>query len=129
MESTVNWVGSGVCDYNGVFYAHQITTPKQPSSESISTTATLPEEIGLLTDLALFHINSNRFCGTIPKKFKNLKILFELDISNNRFAGKFPYVVLKLPELKFLDLRFNEFEGKVPRLSSGEYWEHVGYFE
>ncbi|KAI3798221.1 hypothetical protein L1987_33492 [Smallanthus sonchifolius] len=52
-----------------------------------------------------------------------------LDISNNMLSGKFPYVVLKLPELKFLDLRFNEFEGKVPRLSSGEYWEHVRYFE
>ncbi|MCD7457514.1 hypothetical protein HAX54_035240 [Datura stramonium] len=44
---------------------------------------TFPEELGLLTDLGIFHINSNRFCGTIPRKFKNLKILFELDSSNN----------------------------------------------
>ncbi|KAI3757763.1 hypothetical protein L6452_05306 [Arctium lappa] len=51
----------------------------------------LPEELGLLEDLALFHINLNRFCGTLPKKFRHLKILFELDLRNNRFAGKFPY--------------------------------------
>ncbi|MFS7990639.1 putative leucine-rich repeat domain superfamily [Helianthus anomalus] len=57
---------------------------------------------------------SNRFCGTIPKKFKNLKILFELDI-NNRFVGIFPHVVLKLPKLKFSGLWFNEFEGNVPK--------------
>ncbi|KAI3809531.1 hypothetical protein L1987_25508 [Smallanthus sonchifolius] len=94
---TVDWVGSGVCDYTGDIAGY------------------IPGELGLLNDLALFHINSNRFSGTIPKKFQNLKTLFELDISNNRFAGKFPYVVLKLPELKVLDLRFNEFEGIVPK--------------
>ena len=89
-----------------------------PSPASISTTVIspeyIPEELGLLTDLALFHINSYRFCGTLPHKFEHLKLLFELDISNNRFAGKFPRVVLRLPSLKFLDLRFNEFEGSVP---------------
>ncbi|KAJ1418604.1 Leucine-rich repeat [Sesbania bispinosa] len=90
---TKNWVGSNVCNYTGY----------------------LPEELGLLVDLALFHVNSNRFCGTVPHKFERLKILFELDLSNNRFAGKFPEVVLRLPELKFLDLRFNEFEGTVPK--------------
>ncbi|XP_076942585.1 leucine-rich repeat extensin-like protein 7, partial [Bidens hawaiensis] len=117
---TSDWVGSDVCGYTGVFCA------PAPSNSSERTVAGidlnhgdiagyLPEELGLLTDLALFHINSNRFCGTVPQKFKNLKILFELDISNNRFAGAFPYVVLKLPKLKFLDLRFNEFEGNVPK--------------
>ncbi|KAI3711634.1 hypothetical protein L1987_70173 [Smallanthus sonchifolius] len=120
LNLTVNWVGSDVCGYKGVFCA---PAPDNHSEKTVAgidlnhgdIAGYLPEELGLLTDLALFHINSNRFCGTIPKKFQNLKILFELDISNNRFAGKFPYVVLKLPELKFLDLRFNEFEGNVPK--------------
>ncbi|KAA0061563.1 leucine-rich repeat extensin-like protein 4 [Cucumis melo var. makuwa] len=120
LNLTKNWVGSDVCHYKGVFCA------PAPDNSSIRTVAGidlnhgdiagyLPEELGLLVDLALFHINSNRFCGTVPHKFKNLKLLFELDLSNNRFAGKFPRVVLKLPELKFLDLRFNEFEGTVPK--------------
>ncbi|MBA0594004.1 hypothetical protein Gorai_010927, partial [Gossypium raimondii] len=117
---TGNWVGSSVCDYTGVYCA------PAPDNKRIKTVAGidlnhgdiagyLPEELGLLTDLALFHINSNRFCGTVPHKFIKLKRLFELDLSNNRFAGKFPEVVLKLPSLKFLDLRFNEFEGTVPK--------------
>ncbi|CAF2106932.1 unnamed protein product [Brassica oleracea var. botrytis] len=65
--------------------------------------------------LALFHVNSNWFCGTVPHRFNRLKLLFELDLSNNRFAGKFPAVVLRLPSLKCLDLRFNAFEGTVPK--------------
>ncbi|KAE8694817.1 hypothetical protein F3Y22_tig00110770pilonHSYRG00013 [Hibiscus syriacus] len=44
-----------------------------------------PDEIGLLTDLALFH-----------------------------FSGEFPYVVLYLPSLKYLDIRFNQFSGRIP---------------
>ncbi|OMO58065.1 hypothetical protein COLO4_34891 [Corchorus olitorius] len=117
---TGDWVGSEVCNYTGVFCA------PAPDNKKIRTVAGidlnhgdiagyLPEELGLLTDLALFHINTNRFCGTVPHKFINLKILFELDLSNNRFAGKFPEVILRLPKLKFLDLRFNEFEGTVPK--------------
>ncbi|KAM1132187.1 hypothetical protein FF1_046604 [Malus domestica] len=117
---TGNWVGSNVCKYTGVFRT------KALDNRTIRTVAGidlnhgdiagyLPEELGLLTDLALFHINSNRFCGTVPHKFNHLKLLFELDLSNNRFAGKFPRVVLQLPKLKFLDLRFNEFEGMVPK--------------
>ncbi|WZZ57338.1 hypothetical protein YC2023_057445 [Brassica napus] len=71
-------------------------------------------DLGLLRDLALFHLNSNRFCGEVPLTFNRMKLLYELDLSNNRFVGKFPNVVLSLPSLKFLDLCFNEFEGKIP---------------
>ncbi|GFP91965.1 leucine-rich repeat extensin-like protein 1 [Phtheirospermum japonicum] len=116
---TTNWTGPDVCSYGGVFCA--------PSPENSSVRVVggidlnhadiagyLPDELGLLSDLALLHINSNRFCGIVPDSFKKLKLLFELDLSNNRFVGAFPAVVLKLPSLKFLDLRFNEFEGGVP---------------
>ncbi|KAM1020326.1 hypothetical protein ACFX13_042312 [Malus domestica] len=75
----------------------------------------LPNELGLITDLALLHIKSNRFYGTVPHKFNRLKLLFELDLSNNRFVGKFPRVFQQLLELKFLDLSFNEFEWTVPK--------------
>ncbi|KAM1128416.1 hypothetical protein ACFX15_037696 [Malus domestica] len=74
-----------------------------------------PKELGLLMDLALLRIKSNRFCGTVPHKFNRLKLLFELDLSNNRFAGKFHWVFHQLLEMKFLDLRFNEFEGTVSK--------------
>ncbi|RWV84605.1 hypothetical protein GW17_00053672, partial [Ensete ventricosum] len=117
---TGSWVGPNVCSYHGVFCA------QLPCNRSLTVVAGidlnhadiagyLPEELGLLTDLALFHVNSNRFCGTVPQKLRQLTRLFEIDLSNNRFAGKFPRVLLELPSLKFLDIRFNEFEGGVPR--------------
>ncbi|KAL6960254.1 hypothetical protein U1Q18_044241, partial [Sarracenia purpurea var. burkii] len=79
-----------------------------------NVSSSLPEELGLLTDLALFHLNSNRFCGTLSENFRKLHILYELDDSNNLFIGNFPYVVISLPTLKFLDIRYNGFDGDVP---------------
>ncbi|KAG9459316.1 hypothetical protein H6P81_003824 [Aristolochia fimbriata] len=120
MNLTGDWVGSDVCNYTAVFCSPSLDQPSLRTVAGIDLNHAdiagyLPEELGLLADLALFHINSNRFCGTVPHKFARLKLLYELDLSNNRFAGRFPNVVLRLPSLKYLDLRFNEFEGKVPR--------------
>ncbi|PPD72207.1 hypothetical protein GOBAR_DD30895 [Gossypium barbadense] len=103
---TADWVGSCVCDYTG-----RIRTVACIDLNHGDIVGCLPEELGLLTDLALFHINSNPFCGTVPHKFIKLKLMLELDLSNNWFTGKF----LELPLLKFLDLRFNEFEGTIPK--------------
>ncbi|KAL0854078.1 hypothetical protein Bca101_059230 [Brassica carinata] len=116
---TANWIGSNVCDYTGVFCSpaldNRIRTVAGIDLNHADVTGYLPEELGLLSDLALFHVNSNQFCGTVPHRFNRLKLLFELDLSNNRFAGKFPTVILRLPSLKFLDFRFNEFEGTVSK--------------
>ncbi|MQM19923.1 hypothetical protein Taro_052936 [Colocasia esculenta] len=117
---TEDWVGPHVCNYTGVFCAQALDDPNVTVVAGIDLNhgdiaGYLPYELGLLADLALFHVNSNRFCGTVPRTFHKLKLLFELDLSNNRFVGKFPRVLLRLPALKFLDIRFNEFEGKVPR--------------
>ncbi|TYG74390.1 hypothetical protein ES288_D04G179200v1 [Gossypium darwinii] len=106
---TADWVGSCVCDYTG------IRTVACIDLNHGDIVGCLPEELGLLTDLALFHINSNPFCGTVPHKFIKLKLMLELDLSNNWFTGNFLEVILKLPLLKFLDLRFNEFEGTIPK--------------
>ncbi|KAG2314584.1 hypothetical protein Bca52824_017706 [Brassica carinata] len=115
---TANWIGSNVCDYTGVFCSpaldNRIRTVAGIDLNHADVTGYLPEELGLLSDLALFHVNSNQFCGTVPRSVQPLK-LFELDLSNNRFAGKFPTVILRLPSLKFLDFRFNEFEGTVSK--------------
>ncbi|KAL0330301.1 UNVERIFIED_CONTAM: Leucine-rich repeat extensin-like protein 6 [Sesamum radiatum] len=101
---TTNWVGPDVCNYKGVFCwpAPDNTCERTVAGIDINhadIAGSLPRELGLLYDLALFHLNSNRFCGTIPQSFVNLRLLFELDLSNNRFAGKFPELVLHLPSL------------------------------
>ncbi|KAJ0982469.1 hypothetical protein J5N97_010724 [Dioscorea zingiberensis] len=117
---TGDWCGPHVCNYTGVYCA------PAPDDKHIYTVAgidlnhgnisgCLPDDLGLLTDLALLHINSNLFSGTLPESFSSLKLLFELDASNNLLSGPFPSVVLKLPSLKFLDIRFNSFHGDVPK--------------
>ncbi|KAI8561274.1 hypothetical protein RHMOL_Rhmol04G0326000 [Rhododendron molle] len=116
---TSNWCGPNVCDYNGVYCAPapddpQVITVAGIDLNHAGISGELPEELGLLTDLALFHINSNFFSGTLPESFSKLRLLHELDVSNNLFSGTFPYVVLNIPSLKFLDIRFNKFEGELP---------------
>ncbi|KAJ1384359.1 Leucine-rich repeat [Sesbania bispinosa] len=116
---TSNWSGIHVCNYTGIYCA---PAPDEPHIFTVAgidlnhanITGSLPDELGLLTDLALFHINSNDFCGSLPDSFRNLHLLYELDISGNRFSGPFPEVVLHIPSLKYLDIRFNEFQGNIP---------------
>ncbi|WCJ17748.1 Leucine-rich repeat (LRR) family protein [Euphorbia peplus] len=69
-----------------------------------------------LTDLAIFHANSNNFTGEVPEEIgvQNINFLYELDLSNNKFSGKFPTTVLNASNLTFLDLRFNSFSGELP---------------
>lgn len=116
---TSNWYGPYVCNYTGVYCA---PAPDNPNHQTVAgidlnhadISGYLPEPLGLLKDLTLFHINSNHFSGTLPQSFSNLRLLYELDISNNIFSGEFPEVVFALPSLKFLDIRFNQFRGDIP---------------
>ncbi|EFH61783.1 hypothetical protein ARALYDRAFT_898761 [Arabidopsis lyrata subsp. lyrata] len=116
---TSNWCGPHVCNYTGVYCAPALDNPYVLTVAGIdlnhaNIAGYLPIELGLLTDLALFHINSNRFQGQLPKTLKCLELLHELDVSNNKLSGEFPSVIFSLPSLKFLDIRFNEFQGDVP---------------
>ena len=118
-NTTGNWVGADVCSYNGVFCAEALDDPKLSVVAGVDLNGAdiaghLPEELGLMTDAALFHINSNRFCGIVPQSLENLSLMHEFDISNNHFVGSFPSVVLSWPNVKYLDLRFNDFEGPLP---------------
>jgi hypothetical protein len=52
--------------------------------------ATFPEELGLHSNLALLHLNSNLFTGGLPESLPMLRLLRELDISNNRLRHSSP---------------------------------------
>ncbi|GFQ03351.1 leucine-rich repeat extensin-like protein 2, partial [Phtheirospermum japonicum] len=130
LKITANWTGPDVCRYVGVFCAPSLKNSSLRVVAGIDLNhadiaGSLAPELGDLTFLALFHINSNRFCGIVPDTFKKLKLLFELDLSNNSFVGGFSKVLLQLPSLKFLDLRFNEFEGGVPKQLFDKYLDAV----
>ncbi|CAI0385473.1 unnamed protein product [Linum tenue] len=92
---TSNWAGPSVCSYNGVYCTASVDDPETQVVAGIDLNhldiaGFLPDELGLLADLALVHINSNRFCGIVPQAISNLTLLHELDLSNNRFVGPFP---------------------------------------
>ncbi|TXG72110.1 hypothetical protein EZV62_000689 [Acer yangbiense] len=116
---TSNWCGPDVCNYKGVYCApapddnHTITVAGVDLNNA-DIAGTLPNELCLLSDLTLFHINSNRFCGQIPDSLRDLKLLHEIDLSNNQFDGPLPPVLLHIPSLKFLDVRYNNFTGDIP---------------
>ncbi|XP_068648170.1 leucine-rich repeat extensin-like protein 4 [Aristolochia californica] len=115
-----SWVGSDVCSYKGVFCSQLVES--MPSGLVVAAIdlnhanlkGYLVKELSLLSDLTVFHINSNRFSGTVPDSFRNLENLSELDLSNNQFSGPFPSVTLLLPSLIYLDIRFNRFTGSLP---------------
>lgn len=108
---THSWCGPEVCGYFGVYCA---AAPDDPCARTVAgvdlnhgdLAGTLPEELGLLTDLAVFHLNSNRFCGSLPDSLRNLHRLHEIDVSNNHLSGSFPSQLLCLPDLKYVDLRY-----------------------
>ncbi|KAF8034160.1 hypothetical protein BT93_C0437 [Corymbia citriodora subsp. variegata] len=112
------WVGSDVCSYKGVFCSDS-QDGMGPFVAGIdlnraNVQGTLVNELSLLTDMTLLHLNSNRFLGSVPNTLRDLSSLQELDLSNNQFSGPFPAVVLEMPNLIYLDLRFNSFSGPIP---------------
>ncbi|KAJ3702295.1 hypothetical protein LUZ61_006000 [Rhynchospora tenuis] len=115
-----NWVGPNVCTYKGVYCSD---SPDQSTPSNVvagidlnkaNLKGTLVKELSLLTHLTFFHINTNRFTGTVPDSFRDLQLLTELDLSNNQFTGPFPTATIFIPQLYFLDLRFNQFSGELP---------------
>ncbi|KAE8723765.1 Pollen-specific leucine-rich repeat extensin-like protein 3 [Hibiscus syriacus] len=119
MNITRNWFGPNVCSYRGVFCAPALGKSKWTVVAGIDLNHAgivgyIPVEFGLLTDLALHHLNSNRFCGIIPRSLSKLTRMYEFDISNNRFSGSFPRVVTTWKSIRYIDLRFNNFEGCLP---------------
>ncbi|CAL4943304.1 unnamed protein product [Urochloa decumbens] len=116
---TENWCGPFVCNYTGIFCTAARDDPHILTVAGIDLNhgriaGYLPDHLGLLADLALLHLNSNRFHGTLPGSMSHMHLLFELDVSNNLLSGAFPSFLTSLPSLKYLDLRFNRFDGELP---------------
>ena len=73
----------------------------------------IPLEIGNLTELKRFSLESNKMYGTIPHQIKYLKKLEELMLSENQFIGKIPTEIGALNSLKTLALNSNLFTDAV----------------
>ncbi|KAJ3693842.1 hypothetical protein LUZ60_009322 [Juncus effusus] len=118
-----SWIGPNVCTYRGVYCSEPpdqsaISSPSKVVAgidlNKANLKGILVKELALLSDLTFFHVNTNRFTGTIPDSFSELQFLTELDLSNNQFSGRFPTGTILIPQLKYLDLRFNVFSSEIP---------------
>nr|GMD08741.1 uncharacterized protein At4g06744-like isoform X2 [Ipomoea batatas] len=121
MNVTKNWNGPYVCNYTG-FHCAVVPSYNVKALAIVNFNQfnfdgpdlTIDGFIDELPDVTIFHANSNKFKGKIPKNIAKLPYLYELDLSNNGYDCEFPYDVLGATNLTFLDLRFNQFSGTVP---------------
>ncbi|KAI3756026.1 hypothetical protein L1987_55838 [Smallanthus sonchifolius] len=74
----------------------------------------IPEQIGLLSNLTDLSLWGNRLTGNIPVSLANLTRLELLDLSENNFNGDLPVSLANLTHLKYLYLDSNNFSGNLP---------------
>eukprot|EP01012_Entosiphon_sulcatum_P023029 TRINITY_DN2800_c0_g1_i1.p1 TRINITY_DN2800_c0_g1~~TRINITY_DN2800_c0_g1_i1.p1 ORF type:complete len:1230 (-),score=177.05 TRINITY_DN2800_c0_g1_i1:2773-6462(-) len=76
---------------------------------------TIPRGIANLTDLGLLQINDNELEGTIPAELSQRDSIFSLYLQNNRLTGTVP--VLNSPAIAYVDLSNNQLSGTVPKMN------------
>ncbi|XP_076916441.1 uncharacterized protein LOC143576167 [Bidens hawaiensis] len=74
----------------------------------------IPEQIGLLSNLTELSLRGNRLSGNLPLSLTNLTRLEVLSLFMNNFSGELPVWLTKLVNLKYLDLSGNSFSGELP---------------
>ncbi|GJZ37359.1 MDIS1-interacting receptor like kinase 2-like protein [Tanacetum coccineum] len=74
----------------------------------------IPEEIGMLSNLAKLSHRGTNFKGTLPVSITNLTKSVELDLSGNNFTSTIPSQIGDLKNLLHLDLNHNQFSGLIP---------------
>ncbi|CAN1854500.1 Uncharacterized protein At4g06744 [Linum perenne] len=120
---TKSWKGPNVCNYKGFGCAVRPDVKKRTVAVADfngynfggGDDLQLPGFLDELTDLTLFHANSNNFTGSIPPHLgSRISFFYEIDLSNNKFAGKFPNHILSAKNASFIDIRYNSFSGGIP---------------
>ncbi|GKB83487.1 kinase RLK-Pelle-LRR-XI-1 family protein [Tanacetum coccineum] len=82
--------------------------------ESCYLEGSIPEQIGMLSNLAHLSLSGNNLNGMLPVSLTNLTKLVELDLSGNNFTSTIPSQIGNLKNLLHLDLRDNQFSGLIP---------------
>ncbi|GJV93966.1 kinase RLK-Pelle-LRR-XI-1 family protein [Tanacetum coccineum] len=73
----------------------------------------IPEQIGMLSNLAHLSLRGNNLNGTLPVSLTNLTKLVELDLFGNNFKSTIPSQIGNLKNLHLLDLSVNQFSGLI----------------
>ncbi|KAK4487132.1 hypothetical protein RD792_006447 [Penstemon davidsonii] len=82
---------------------------------SNNMSGSIPNSIGLLTNLRSLNLYNNSLSGQIPSSIQNCTNLLKIDISNNKLVGCIPSLMgISLSKLKILIMRSNKLSGEIP---------------
>ncbi|KAI7741594.1 hypothetical protein M8C21_024896, partial [Ambrosia artemisiifolia] len=87
----------------------------------------IPEQIGLLSNLNYLSLKENRLTGKLPVSLTNLILLEELFLAANKFSGELPVSLNNLTHLTYISLDGNNFSGNLP--DSFTNLIHLEYFD
>ncbi|KAJ0601752.1 putative protein kinase RLK-Pelle-LRR-XI-1 family [Helianthus annuus] len=89
---------------------------KRLNIDNCGVEGSIPEQIGLLSNLTKLSLWRNRLTGNLPVSLTNLTHLENLDLGGNNFSGNIPVSFTNLIGLKTLYLDSNSFSGEFPAL-------------
>lgn len=76
-------------------------------------TGTIPTQVGLLTNLIFIDLDFNALTGSLSSELLSLTALTQLDLNNNQLTGSINGIGV-FPDLTFLQIHSNLFTGTVP---------------
>jgi serine/threonine protein kinase/Leucine-rich repeat (LRR) protein len=82
--------------------------------DAYDVTGTLPDAIGIMTDLRFLSLESNSLDGTLPTTMGNMKSLTYLNLRHNNFEGSLEGIFSGMSNLRALYIGNNQFSGPVP---------------
>ncbi|KAL7577641.1 hypothetical protein ACA910_015158 [Epithemia clementina (nom. ined.)] len=99
------------CDWAGISCIDDCVT--EVEYEENNLVGTIPSEMGLLTDLAIWGMERGGLTSTIPTEIGRLTNLIFLDLDFNELSGSLTSELLSLSSLTQLDLNDNQFTGSI----------------
>jgi hypothetical protein len=112
-ESECDWFGI-FCDVNInvnqiVFYDYLYGT-----KFGNNYVGSIPPDIGLLTSLRNFSLQSNNVSGTIPESLGQCSQMYFFSIQNNSISGTIPSSLGRWTDINAFDVSYNEIIGTIP---------------
>ncbi len=102
---------SSPCTWHGVTCEGGHITRLNLSDNGLN--GTLPEDLGLLTELIYLDLSDNHLRGLLPPNLGHPRHLRFLDLSRNQLRGPIPPRLRLLVHLRTLDLHDNQFNGPI----------------
>ncbi|KAK6155514.1 hypothetical protein DH2020_009762 [Rehmannia glutinosa] len=92
---------------------HDMWTKSSISYFDLRGTCSIPREFGMLQNLEVLRISSNRLTGEIPHQLSHCPRITELDLSKNELSGNVPSEIISSLTLKIIRFQDNKLTGLI----------------